>query len=39
MTWTDRLGEFGIWRRSTEIDETLAVEIERLAGVERAVLE
>ena len=30
MTWTDRLGEFGIWRRSTEIDETLAVEIERL---------
>lgn len=30
MTWTDRLGEFGIWRRSTEINETLAVEIERL---------
>lgn len=30
MTWTDRLGEFGIWRRSTEINETLAVEIEML---------
>ncbi len=30
MTWTDRLGEFGVWRRSTDIEETMAVEIERL---------
>lgn len=30
MTWADRLGELGIWRRSTEIDEALAVEVERL---------
>ncbi|OJV98967.1 MAG: LLM class F420-dependent oxidoreductase [Microbacterium sp. 67-17] len=30
MTWTDRLGEFGVWRRSTDIEETMAVEVERL---------
>ena len=24
MTWTDRLGELGVWRRSSDIDEATA---------------
>ena len=30
MTWTDRLGELGVWRRSSDIDEATAQEVERL---------